>query len=236
MRKLLLVISVLIILSAILFAKPYEQYHAALTENKAEVENVFQGTITENGVGNSYKFLQKNNTEKMLELSAGNNGEISYTKEMIADISATANFKVQFLSTQGKGRLILQGLDENKSVVYSVGWVVTGEMSDSNDQIKWIDSRYSINFKGDWIDTFYNLQVLFDKELGAVNYNKIHYYQLVIECGQGQHALIARDDMFNDHNASLKIEPLSPKVNLVKGQEFYLQANLTNLSKYQINR
>ena len=66
MRKLLLVISVLIILSAILFAKPYEQYHAALTENKAEVENVFQGTITENGVGNSYKFLQKNNTEKML--------------------------------------------------------------------------------------------------------------------------------------------------------------------------
>ena len=235
MRKLLLVISVLIILSAILFAKPYEQYHAALTENKAEVENVFQGTITENGVGNSYKFLQKNNTEKMLELSAGNNGEISYIKEMIADISATANFKVQFLSTQGKGRLILQGLDENKSVVYSVGWVVTGEMSDSNDQIKWIDSRYSINFKGDWIDTFYNLQVLFDKELGAVNYNKIHYYQLVIECGQGQHALIARDDMFNDHNASLKIEPLSPKVNLVKGQEFYLQANLTNLSKYQIN-
>ena len=206
-----------------------------MTENKAEVENVFQGTITENGVGNSYKFLQKNNTEKMLELSAGNNGEISYTKEMIADISATANFKVQFLSTQGKGRLILQGLDENKSVVYSVGWVVTGEMSDSNDKIKWIDSRYSINFKGDWIDTFYNLQVLFDKELGAVNYNKIHYYQLVIECGQGQHALIARDDMFNDHNASLKIEPLSPKVNLVKGQEFYLQANLTNLSKYQIN-
>ena len=71
MRKLLLVISVLIILSAILFAKPYEQYPAALTENKAEVENVFQGTITENGVGNSYKFLQKNNTEKMLELSAG---------------------------------------------------------------------------------------------------------------------------------------------------------------------
>lgn len=30
----------------------------------------------------------KNNTEKMLELSAGN-GEISYIKEMIADISAT---------------------------------------------------------------------------------------------------------------------------------------------------
>ena len=72
----------------------------------------------------------------MLELSAGNNGEISYIKEMIADISATANFKVQFLSTQGKGRLILQGLDENKSVVYSVGWVVTGEMSNSNNLIK----------------------------------------------------------------------------------------------------
>ena len=232
MRKVFLLVSFLIILSVIFFAKPQDQYRAELssfTENSK-----FNGTIVHSGQGDSYRILNKNSNEKMLELVSGNSGTISYTKEIDADISVTANFKVQFLSTQGTGRLILQGLDENRHVVYSVGWIVTGEMLKSTENMKWIDSRYSINFKGDWIDTYYNLKVLFDKELGAVNYNKIAYYQLVAECGQGQHALIARDDMFNDHSQSLKIEPLANKLNLVKGQDFYLQANLTNLSKYSI--
>lgn len=207
----------------------------ALIASVIEEDTLKTHIITE-GEGNSYRLLQKSSEEiPLLELAAGQNGKIIYRDQMVADISSTVNFKLQFLSTQGTGRVVIDGVDADGNVVAGMGWVVTGELPENTKTMKWVDSRYSINFIGSWIDTYYNVKVMFDKELGQVDYSKIANFRFYVEVGEGQHALIARKDLFDDHSKSLHMLPIQNAYQVDKGEWITIQANLQNRSQQVID-
>ena len=59
------------------------------------------------GDGNSSRVLVSSQNIHMLELAAGNQGQMEYYIEERADKAVFAEFRLQFLSTQGSGRIKL---------------------------------------------------------------------------------------------------------------------------------
>lgn len=204
---------------------------------KVDENQEIAGRIALQGSGSGWRLVHpaEEEAEVWLELSAGEAGEAVYRDSITADVSSTVNFKLQFLSTQGTGRFAIEGLDAKGNVIAGVGWVVTGTLPASTASMKWVDSRYSINFISSWIDTYYNVKVLFDKELENVNYDRIQRFQFRVETGNGQHALIARRDLFDDHSKSLFMEPKQRAFSVMKGEAVKVQAALVNRSKQVID-
>ena len=236
MRYLLLLVSIaLCITGCMVNQENQSQKQGTLIESVMEEDALKEHIITE-GEGSSYRLLQNGNEEvPLLELAAGQDGRIIYRDQMLADISSTVNFKLQFLSTQGTGRFVVDGVDADGNVIAGIGWVVTGDLPKNTKTMKWVDSRYSINFIGSWIDTYYNVKVMFDKELGHVDYSKIANFRFYVEASDGQHALIARRDLFDDHSKSLHMIPLQNFYQVDKDEWITIQAILQNRSQQVID-
>lgn len=213
-------------------------FPGVLTETVKTAREECAEHITVDGNGSGWRLVQPaepGDRECWLELSAGKDGRAVYTDSIEADVSSTVNFKLQFLSTQGTGRFIIDGVDGNGTVVAGIGWVVTGDLPDSTDSVKWVDSRYSINFISSWIDTYYNVKVLFDKELKNVDYGRIQRFRFRVETENGQHALIARRDLFDDHSKSLFMAPAQRSFSVLKNELVQVEAALINRSKQVID-
>jgi len=91
-------------------AKTELQPLAGLTSRTpGEVQSVdMPGGIVEQGHGNLYRVLASDSSGRQyIELAADHAGSLEYFREVNADITALSDFKVQFLSTQGIGRIKL---------------------------------------------------------------------------------------------------------------------------------
>lgn len=182
---------------------------AGLTPQGAESlkEWKLPDNLMQQGEGNSNRVMvgDKWNSKSMLELSAGGSGQMEYFIDIAAEPAVVANFELQFLSTQGIGRIKISSLDPNGTVLQTVGWVVTGPLPSNSPSIRWIDARSSANYKGDWMKAVYNISDVLKKQLTATV--KGQKYRLSVEVGQGQHLLIKEFGLGIDNARLVSVMP-----------------------------
>ncbi|MDD4600284.1 hypothetical protein SDC9_22938 [bioreactor metagenome] len=166
--------------------------------------------LVEQGENNTYRALlgEKWNNTPMLELAAGSSGHMEYFAEIAAEPAAVANFNLQFLSTQGIGRIKISTLDKQGQVIETLGWAVTGELPQDSARAKWIDARSSANYQGDWMKATYPMAEVLAKYVDAKKTAAADKYRLSIEVGQGQHVLVKEFALGIDQARLVKITPV----------------------------
>jgi hypothetical protein len=190
------------------------------------------GGIVEEGSGNFYRIMANESTgRQFLELAAGQDGTIEYFREVNADNTALADFKVQFLSTQGIGRMKIAAIGPRGQVLQTVGWVVTGPLPDSGAAQKWLDSRYDVNYRGHWMEAVYPVRELLSQQLGTDLKVPVVRYRLSVEVGHGQHALIEKLELFSDSSKAVTVTPQVKQVQAKLGDVFVVEAEVTNTSQ-----
>lgn len=191
--------------------------------------------LIQQGDGNSQRVLlgDKWNNKTMLELAAGGNGQMEYFTEAAAEPAVLAKFQVQFLSTQGTGRVKLSTLDKDGAIIQTVGWVVTGSLPGSSPSMRWIDARSNANYKGDWVQAVYNISDVLAKQLSASAQG--HKYRLSIEVGQGQHVLIKEFGLGLDNAKQVTITPQSVMAKANIGDVVNLKTTVHNNSLTALN-
>lgn len=201
-------------------------------EDKLAAWNV-PNNLIQQGDGNTYRVLagDKWNSEAMLELAAGGAGSLEYFVETAAEPAALAKFHLQFLSTQGTGRIKISILDSQGKTVEMVGWVVTGDLPANSSTVKWIDARSSANYKGDWMQATYNIADVLAKQLASQRPANAGKYRLSIEVGQGQHALIKEFGLGQDKAKLVKIQATKPEIAFNVGDKTELKAVVFNHNK-----
>lgn len=191
--------------------------------------------LAQQGEGNSSQVLgRKDPKENILELAAGSQGNMEYFLERQADITTVGALKVQFLSTQGLGRIKLSAIDGQGKIVGETGFVFTGKVPQNSSQSLWHDVRYKTNYQGDWIEQTYNFMEVFaslpqDALVGAVR------YRLSVEVGQGQHVLVTKFSLGSDITKAVSIVPSSLRYNANQGDVLTIDADVQNLSKQPID-
>lgn len=144
------------------------------------------------GSGNSYQVVAGKwlGAGSALQLSAGGEAQMEYFEEIRASREQMLKFRLQFLSTQGTGRLKIIALDEKQNVLGSIGWVYSGQIPTNSAKEIWIDARYGNNYSGNWIEGVYHIETIFHTFLPNGEWNTARTYRCSIEAGEGQHVLI----------------------------------------------
>ncbi|MEN6567332.1 MAG: hypothetical protein ABFC57_13635 [Veillonellales bacterium] len=191
--------------------------------------------IQQQGDGNLIRVVRSVQPEEghWLELAAGGTGQIEYFTEETADRAVLAKLGMQFLSTQGTGRVEISALDKQGQIVKQVGWIFSGSMPADSANAKWLDARYDSNYKGEWIRDSYPIadllaQYPFDSSL------PIQRYRLSVIVGQGQHAFISRLQMERDKNRMIKVTPSSSQYSVRQGEVIAVTAQFENVSSQPI--
>ena len=214
-------------------AKSELQPLAGLTpRTPGEVQSVdMPGGIVERGQGNLYRVLASDSSGRQyIELAADHAGSLEYFREVNADITALSDFKVQFLSTQGIGRIKLAVIGEQGQTLQTVGWVYTGELPAASPGNKWIDARYDANYKGQWIEAAYNIQNVLEQQLGGIHNAQGVRYRLSIEVARGQHALVEKMELFSDISKAIRVTPQVKQLKVKQGEVFVVEAEVINNS------
>ncbi|MGI6092230.1 MAG: hypothetical protein GX348_04830 [Veillonellaceae bacterium] len=195
------------------------------------------GNLIQQGEGNTYRVLSgdKWNSGTMLELAAGGSGSLEYSVEGAAGPNALAKFHLQFLSTQGTGRLKISSVDSQGKIISTVGWVVTGQLPANSSTVKWIDIRSNTNYKGDWMQAVYNITDIFTEQFTAQHSGNVGKYRLSVEVGQGQHALIKEFAVGHDKEKSVKIMPAEPQIAANVGDKIEIRAVVHNDNKAAVH-
>ncbi|WP_378955304.1 hypothetical protein [Pelosinus sp. sgz500959] len=200
-----------------------------LTANEEKQWSIPEHLI-EQGDGNSYRVVKATDqNNSMLELVAGNQGQLEYFIEEEADIAAFAELRLQFLSTQGRGRIKLSALDRQGKIIGETGFVFTGELPKSSMLNKWQDTRYITNFQGNWIEKKQN----FSEMLATLPQEQLRSavkYRLSVEVGQGQHALITKFIIGSDPNKAMRLIPTALHQRVGQGDRFVIEADAQNMT------
>ncbi len=186
------------------------------------------------GDGNSSRVLVSSQDIRMLELAAGNQGQMEYYIEEQGDKAAFAEFRLQFLSTQGSGRIKLSALDSQGNIISATGFVLTGQVPQNTMQNKWQDIRYGTNYQGDWIDKRYN----FAEMLANLPQEILHSaakYRLSVEVGQGQHVLISKFAINTDWSKAVRVLPNTRHYAVSQGDQLAIEADVLNVSAKPMN-
>lgn len=173
------------------------------------------------------------NKEPMLELAAGGTGKMEYFMDVPADPTALAQFRLQFLSTQGTGRVKLTSIDANGGIVQTVGWIVTGTRPSDSTDSKWIDDRSSANYTGNWMEAIYDIDGVFRKQLLSVK--PADKYRLSVEVGEGQHVLIKNFSTVADKSRAVKLTPVRTSFAAQVGDRATVSVEAENRSKEPVN-
>lgn len=190
------------------------------------------GLLQQEGEGNFHRVLtgQGVDNQHVLELAAGSRGRISYTQEVIDGSDARGYFHLQFLSTQGTGKVVFEALDDAKKSIATVVWLVTGTTQPANATTAVIDKRSSYNFRGDWIKAEWNVRDLVKNMIGT-KLPPATSYRLSIIAGEGQHVLI-RDARFSSSLiGNIKITPLDAKMQAPLGEQLIVAADIENIGR-----
>ena len=191
--------------------------------------------LMQQGEGNSARVLGlKNQNENVLELAAGGQGNMEYFLEEQADSTVVGELKVQFLSTQGLGRIKLRALDGQGQILGETGFVFTGELPASSARQLWYDVRYKTNYQGDWIEQNYNFAELFKNLPQEVLINAVRY-RLSVEVGQGQHILVTKMGLNFDLTKAITVVPNSRSYSARQGELVTIDADIQNISKKPVD-
>ena len=158
-----------------------------------------------------------------LELSSGADGQMEYFSQIPADSAARARLRLQFLSTQGVGRVKLSAMDTAGNVLKAVGWVFTGDVPANPDTV-WQDLRTNANYLGDWWEQDVSVYDLLQAVPQAAQ------YRLSVETGKGQHVIITQLGFVNDNSTVLKLVPHQKNYQAQIGETFSLETDVENLS------
>jgi len=186
-------------------------------------------SLVQKGTGNSCRVVKGAylSAEAALELATGGQGTIEYFREAPAGELA-ARGRVQFLSTMGAGRVKLAALDAAGRPLAAVGWVYTGPLPAADGVTKWVDSRFSYNYIGDWLTFDHNVAELFTHRPGLAE--KAAGFRLSVEVGQGQHALITALGLAATPARAVRVSPAATALSAVVGQEVTVAADVENVS------
>jgi hypothetical protein len=188
--------------------------------------------LLQQGTGNSYRVMSDQGT-KMLELAAGNQGHLEYFVEVPADISATLQMRMEFLSTQGTGRIKISALDNNGNMVGETGSVFTGQLPQSTLRSKWKDVRYKNNYQGGWIEESYHFSELL-ATLSNNQWRSAAKYRLSVEVGEGQHAFITQLSTGTDIAKAIQVLPTIHQFAAKQGDVLSIAADVQNVSQHPI--
>lgn len=158
-----------------------------------------------------------------LELSSGFNGQMEYFAQIPAGNVVRAQLRLQFLSTQGVGRIKLSAVDAAGNILKTVGWVVTGDMPLSANAT-WQDTRTNANYLGDWIEKDILVNELFKELPQAVG------YRLSVETGKGQHVMITKLSFAEDKPAAITVTPRKTEYRTLLGEQINIETDVENTS------
>ena len=189
-----------------------------------------QGLRSE-GSGNVFRVVKGAGLDApdALELAAGGAGHLTYSRETAA-AAVTAALRLQFLSTQGTGRIKLAALDQNGAELAAQGWVITGSVPKDSATVRWTDKRSSLNYTGQWITAEYNSVDLLGSLLSQLPPGTVRSYRLTVEAGQGQHVLITSFAVSAALPQGLTIKPLTPAIVAAMGDTISIAADVVNHS------
>jgi len=184
--------------------------------------------LRQEGDGNSAREVAgpslANNTD--LELAAGGSGSMEYSTEIAAGAQVIANCNLQFLSTQGSGRVRLSAIATDGRILGSIGWVVTGAVPKEKNA-KWSDLHFKDNYSGKWLNLGGNVAELLKKDLPGVTAEAAKY-RLSVEVGQGQHVLIASCGLRNIPILGLKLTPEAETITAKLGDIIAVNVEVEN--------
>ena len=186
--------------------------------------------LIQQGEGNSYRVLgAPTQGDTMLELVAGSQGHMEYFVEQQADVTAFAQLRLQFLSTQGQGQIKLSALDSQGQTIGEVGSAFTGPLPQGGSQSRWQDVRYRTNFQGAWLEESYN----FSEILASLPQNSLTgatKYRLSVVVGQGQHVLITKFNASTDSARAVRVVPSTLAFKVSQGDVLTIEADAQNVS------
>lgn len=187
------------------------------------------GEVQQQGQGNTVRVVAGSGlgADNALELAAGQ-GSIVYTTETEAGREVIAHVRLQFLSTQGTGRMQIAALDSNNNVIAAVGWVITGQMPPPATNSLWVDKRSNANYKGDWLTAEYPVAELLASSLPNVSWQSAKRYRIRIETGEGQHVLITRLAFTHEPANAIVVSPVKRDITAQIGDTVSVTTDVIN--------
>jgi hypothetical protein len=239
MKKLLVIFMIgMLILSGCSKDKP--KLSAGLSEASPEKTAAWsvQQNIRTEGNGNSYRVVSGAfiGQDSALELVAGGDGTLEYFCDYKASPQAGVNFRLQFLSTQGAGRVLISALDAENNVVAASGWVYTGNVPGSDSRIKWTDVRYNANYVGDWIASKDDVAKLLAAKFTANELRNVATYRISVFVGQGQHALITSLNFIQNPTRAIRVIPPANLADATVADTIAVYADVENITTEPVSR
>lgn len=231
-KIILLIVVIAVMLSGCAGQPPAPKAGLSVLTTDELVQWGIPNQLIEQGTGNSYRVLLAQGT-KMLELVAGNQGHLEYFVEVPADISAIAQMRLEFLSTQGTGRIKISGLDSNGNMVGEVGSVFTGQLPLNTARSKWKDVRYKNNYQGGWLEETYHFSDIV-ADLSNGQWAGVVKYRLSVEVGEGQHAFITQFSTGMDIAKAIQVLPTTRQFTANLGEVLSIEADVLNVSQQPV--
>lgn len=196
MRKISLLVLLLGLLIASGCGKKEAVPVATLTPEPAAASAwQLEARLTESGGGNQKRTLRSAQGENLLELAAGNEGLLRYSITADTGKGAIAAYDLQFLSTQGTGRIIFEALDGAGKVLAAKDMVFSGRLQTGQQ-----DRIYRNNYQGGWLK-----ESIGSRDLPPAAVQQARSYRLTLEVGQGQHAMLRSFSVAQDLSSALKV-------------------------------
>ena len=164
-----------------------------------------------------------------LEMAAGIGARTEYFLD-VDGLDDELNYRFQFLSTQGTGRMNITAVGKDGRTVATVGYVFTGSMPDKKDKAVWIDRRLANNYQGGWVQAKIRPSELFSTQVSSFLPEAIAHYRVSVEAGNGQHALITelKSTASQVEGAKIVWRAVPPKA--LQGETFTLVSDIVNVT------
>jgi len=191
--------------------------------------------LLQQGEGNTERVLSATTSgDTMLELAAGNQGHMEYFVDIQANDTAFAQLRLQFLSTQGQGRIKLSALDKEGKTLAETGSIFTGQVPQGGSLSRWQDVRYTTNYQGGWLEQSYHFSQMF-RDLPQGNLTDAITYRLSVEVSQGQHVLMTKFGVGTDNTKAVVLMPKTFTYTANQGDMLSIEADVQNVSDQLVN-
>ncbi len=164
-----------------------------------------------------------------LEMASGVGARMEYFIDMDAE-DDELNYRFQFLSTQGTGRLNIAAVGKDGRTIAKVGYVFTGEMPEKKERTVWIDRRLANNFQGGWVEERIRPGELFSSQVSSFIPDAVARYRVSIESGNGQHALVTELRSAGSQVEGTKTVWRSVPAQARQGDTFTLVSDIVNVT------
>lgn len=195
------------------------------------------GKLILQGDGNSCRVVTGKalGADAALELAAGSGGQAEYYQECPAAEGMTAFLRLQFLSTQGTGRIKLSALDAAGRELAAAGWIITGPPASGQPRERWEQRPFYGNYGGDWLSEQHNVMEALKDLLPPAAAKQVKTYRASVIAGQGQHALITQLYLAPDRSRALKVTTARKEYAVNMGEPFTVEADVENVSPNPLN-